>query len=707
MSFFTEKHGGKFRRIISILLAGALALGLMAVLPGRNVSAQTAVIATQTDPLSVHKTPDLDTSSRSGTIPKGATVTVLEKDVPLAGSAYTLAKVEYIDSAGKNLTGYVSSQYLTFNPDTTEAPATDNASGNPATTTVSTASADATTSAPASTLADPVLKKNKHLKNMWRYGKTTAKYTIYKSRSRNSKKVKKIKKKTLILVKSYKYKNGENWYKVIAFKGNKTWSGYIPSLSFKYQSITAYSGKYKLYKASKKITVYQYANATGKKLGKVAKGKEVILLASFKVGPTTWAKVKSSKGTGYTPEYNLTFLKSTVSSTIRKDGKMKKKATARKLASTMAKSKGRLKKGKKVTVLGFLDVNGTTWYKVKFKLKKKNKTGYVKASQVSGVSLQTMTDFPESYRPYLQALSALHPNWVFVPKDTGLSWSQAVAGENVSGKNTIQKTGTVSDAWLSQAAGDYNASTGKYVVKDGTNWYTASRQVIEHYMDPRNYLTEQGIFQFESLAFESTQTKDIISGMLANSFMSGNYDVTDIATGTEAAGSYADAFMDAATRSGVSPTYLVTRVFNEVGRTGGTATSGYTAGHVGYYNFYNIGAFDGGNAAIKGLEWAAKTPAGDPYLRPWTTPYKSIVGGAIYIGTDYIAKGQNTMYTQKFNVVIPGSLFQHQYMTAVNAAAVYALNIYAGYTNSGTLGNAYTFTIPVYSEMPETPASLP
>lgn len=37
--------------------------------------------------------------------------------------------------------------------------------------------------------------------------------------------------------------------------------------------------------------------------------------------------------------------------------------------------------------------------------------------------------FPESYRAALQALQNQHSNWTFTPYNTGLSWSEFMAGE--------------------------------------------------------------------------------------------------------------------------------------------------------------------------------------------------------------------------------------------------------------------------------------
>ena len=54
------------------------------------------------------------------------------------------------------------------------------------------------------------------------------------------------------------------------------------------------------------------------------------------------------------------------------------------------------------------------------------------------------SEFPASYRPYLQALHSKYPNWKFTPLNTGLDWNTVVENEmdpEISGqgnKSTIQ-----------------------------------------------------------------------------------------------------------------------------------------------------------------------------------------------------------------------------------------------------------------------------
>ena len=60
---------------------------------------------------------------------------------------------------------------------------------------------------------------------------------------------------------------------------------------------------------------------------------------------------------------------------------------------------------------------------------------------------------------------------------------------------------------------------------------------------------------------------------------------------------------------------------------------------------------------LNGLNFAAKN---DPnFYLPWNTRYKSIVGGAKYIANYFINVGQNTNYTQKFNVVYKDKLYRN------------------------------------------------
>ena len=136
-----------------------------------------------------------------------------------------------------------------------------------------------------------------------------------------------------------------------------------------------------------------------------------------------------------------------------------------------------------------------------------------------------------------------------------------------------------------------------------------------------------------------------------------------------------------------------------------SSVSGTVPGYEGIYNFYNIGAYnstESGGAVANGLKWAS---TGTTYGRPWNNRYKSITGGAEYIGKNYINAGQNTLYLEKFNVTSKNR-YDHQYMSNVEAPNSEATKTVSAY---GVIEQdmPITFSIPVYDEMPEEPCEVP
>ena len=308
--------------------------------------------------------------------------------------------------------------------------------------------------------------------------------------------------------------------------------------------------------------------------------------------------------------------------------------------------------------------------------------------------------FPSSYIEALQALHEKYPKWTFKAYQTGIDWSTAVDNEGKVGLNLISNSR--SGDWKSQEEGAYNAATGTYIPFDGSSWVTASEKAVRYYMDPRNFLTESGIFQFESLEYQKDiQDQNGVENVLKNTPMyKASYEYTDD-TGKSVTTIYSNTFMDAAALSGVSPYHLASRVKQEV-VTGPTSmsssVSGTVKGYEGIYNFYNIGANNStkaGGAVANGLAWANKDTT---YMRPWTTQYKAIVGGAQYLGSNYINIGQNTLYLQKFNVTA-NNTYNHQYMSNIEAPWSEALKTAEAY-GTDKADMSLVFSIPVYSGMP-------
>ena len=207
-------------------------------------------------------------------------------------------------------------------------------------------------------------------------------------------------------------------------------------------------------------------------------------------------------------------------------------------------------------------------------------------------------------------------------------------------------------------------------------------------MDPRNFLDETNIFQFQSLAYSPNETLGGVQSIIKGTFMEGTKSYSN--NGEKI--NYADTFMDVAKSSGVSAYHIASRIKQEQGINGTSPLiSGTYSGYEGYYNFFNFSATGSTKELIykNGLAFARK--------QGWNTRAKSISGGSVKVGSNYINKGQNTLYFEKFNVVNTSSLYFHQYMGNVTAALTEGRNLAKGYSDKN---QAFVFKIPVYNNMP-------
>ena len=212
--------------------------------------------------------------------------------------------------------------------------------------------------------------------------------------------------------------------------------------------------------------------------------------------------------------------------------------------------------------------------------------------------------FPESYISKLVSLHNKYPKWDFQPLKTGLNFTSAVNAErSPHSKQLIERQSSLSAAYYCSCASCKNKP------QEGSRWYSASQNAVMHYMDPRNFLDEKHIFQFESTAYNSAQTKAGVETILSPTWMHDsliNYLTTDGKTrkNYNSKTKYSDAILAAAKNSGMSAYYLASKIVQEVGSTKATTggASGDRSPFIGIYNYYNIGAYSG---AMDGLEWAA------------------------------------------------------------------------------------------------------
>lgn len=290
--------------------------------------------------------------------------------------------------------------------------------------------------------------------------------------------------------------------------------------------------------------------------------------------------------------------------------------------------------------------------------------------------------FPESYRPALEALKQKHPNWTFVRQNTGLDFQTVINNELQGGKSLVYKS-----------YGDY-CKEGQH----SPNWYFASEDVLKLYMDPRNSLHENAIFQFEQLTYnESYHTEAAVETFLKNTFMNSN------SPAPKTNMTFSHIFWAIGAEQQVSPFHLAARVYQEQGQGTSPLISGNYPGYEGYYNYFNISASGSTNEQVitNGLNYARNNG--------WDNAYASILGGANVISANYIKKGQDTLYLQKFNVSTTASnpVYTHQYMQNIAAPTSEALSMKKLYESARALENTFVFKIPVYENMPASPCPMP
>lgn len=303
--------------------------------------------------------------------------------------------------------------------------------------------------------------------------------------------------------------------------------------------------------------------------------------------------------------------------------------------------------------------------------------------------------YPE-YKELIEKVKSAHPNWNIKIHYTNLDWNTVLYNETVeTHTRSLVPKGSIS-SWICSECGSKPQDSG--------DWVCASEAIVAYMMDPRNWINDDYIFQFENLAFNGeTQTLAGVQAITSKiGYLSGDKVTYTTTSGAKATinKSYAQIIYEAAKEARISPYHLASRIRQEQGAgvaASSTASGTYT-GYVGYYNFLNIGATGGGGdkqlTIVNGLKKAVE--------KGWTDPEKCIKEGAKELASSYINIGQDTLYLQKYDVDDRGSMFYHQYMQNIFAPKSESLTMRDTYSKLGFLNNSIEFIIPVYENMPST-----
>ncbi|GAA0421761.1 hypothetical protein GCM10008934_10280 [Virgibacillus salarius] len=210
-----------------------------------------------------------------------------------------------------------------------------------------------------------------------------------------------------------------------------------------------------------------------------------------------------------------------------------------------------------------------------------------------------------------------------------------------------------------------NEVNGWYQIEftNSRQWVNASPEDVEYYLDPNNFINdERQQFQFLDLARSSD-----VSASVLNNYLNGKGKLSG----------QGQAFIDAGIVNGINDIYLVSHAVLETGHGTSTLSKGVKYNGVTVYNMFGIGAYD---------QCPVECGAKKAYEEGWTTPYKAIVGGASFIGNDFINNGLNTLYKMRWN---PKSMEENgrygkQYATDIGWASKQVYTMYNLYQEIGS-----------------------
>ncbi len=209
-----------------------------------------------------------------------------------------------------------------------------------------------------------------------------------------------------------------------------------------------------------------------------------------------------------------------------------------------------------------------------------------------------------------------------------------------------------------------------YHVLYTSGWVIPDRSDVLYYLNPTHFTSFRDSLQFAKLSSSANLQRDEVNGKILK--------------GKGILDGKAQAFIDAGKTHGVNEIYLISHALLETGNGSSTLATGVTYKGKVVYNMYGIGAYDG--CAVEcGAKYA--------YEAGWFTPEDAIIGGAAFVGKNYIQKGQDTLYKMRWNpeFASKNNYATHQYATDIG----WALKQTARMNNLYNLLDSYTITLDI------------
>ena len=281
-------------------------------------------------------------------------------------------------------------------------------------------------------------------------------------------------------------------------------------------------------------------------------------------------------------------------------------------------------------------------------------TGYIDENKYPG------------YKNKLDVIKRTHPNWNIKLLMINHTFSDVVSGEiKRHGTNLVPNNSNGTN--ICEVCGSKSYDTG---------WYCASKEAVKYYLDPRNFLTDEYIFQFLDVnQYTDSYSSNDIKKQIKGTFLEG----------------YENDILYACKIQGVEPLFIITRLFQENGRSGSYTSRGmYDSEYdLNFFNPFNIGA--SGNTKEEVYRNALITAK----KYGWCTMERALEGGIEFLKAYWLENCQNTIYLNKFDIDDSNgtSLYTHQYMQNLMAGYSEGKILMSIINNLGTINSNYNTSI--------------
>ncbi|MYL47362.1 mannosyl-glycoprotein endo-beta-N-acetylglucosamidase, partial [Virgibacillus halodenitrificans] len=187
-----------------------------------------------------------------------------------------------------------------------------------------------------------------------------------------------------------------------------------------------------------------------------------------------------------------------------------------------------------------------------------------------------------------------------------------------------------------------------YHVSNTKGWVIPDQEDLTYYLNPNNFLDSfKNKLQFLRLSHSANINVDEVNQR--------------ILMGKGILSEKAQIFVEAGQTYGVNEIYLIAHALLETGNGTSKLATGVQYNGRTVYNMYGIGAKDSCP-----LECGSKYA----YDNKWFTPEDAIIGGASFVGKNYINNGQDTLYKMRWNPLFASNYgyASHQYATDIGWA---------------------------------------